>query len=298
MPTNPYFRQAVRSEQSLYEDIIIECLKMYGQDLYYLPRDIVNEDRVFGDDVPSRFNSSYKIEMYIENIEGFEGEGDLFSRFGVEIRDEATFIVSRKRWREIIGRRDNNINSDRPREGDLIYTPMSKSLFQIMHVEHEQPFYQLGNLPTYKMRCALFEYNDEDFDTGVAEIDDIEIEAGYRYEITLTNQAARALTLDTTQENIARQYLDSNGLILSGEINRFSSTDKRIFLSHVGANDGSFRQFDPTKPIRINDVNYEIDSISEVSLISPNQQNADFNTESISFLDFTETNPFGEPENS
>src|SRR6056300_9353 len=171
---NLYFSDNVRSEQNLYEDIVIEALKMYGQDVYYLPRDIVGEDKIFGDDVPSRFNSSYKVEMYIENIEAFEGEGDLFTRFGVEIRDEATFIVSRRRWSDTIKRYDNEITGNRPKEGDLIYLPLSKSLFQIMHVEHEQPFYQLNNLPTYKMRCTLFEYNDEDLDTGIQDVDELE----------------------------------------------------------------------------------------------------------------------------
>src|SRR6056300_1245731 len=109
MATNPYFKQGVRSEQNLYEDIVIEALKMYGQDVYYLPRDIVNEDTVFGDIESSKFNSAYKIEMYIENVEGFEGEGDLFTRCGVEIRDEATFVVARKRWSSTISRRDNEI---------------------------------------------------------------------------------------------------------------------------------------------------------------------------------------------
>ena len=137
---------------------------MYGQDVYYIPRDIVNEDKIFGDDVPSRFNSAYKVEMYIENTDGFDGDGDLFTKFGVEIRDQATFVLARKRWTQTVSRYDNDINSIRPLEGDLIYLPLSNSLFQIMHVEHEQPFYQLSNLPTYKMRCELFEYNDEDLD--------------------------------------------------------------------------------------------------------------------------------------
>ena len=166
MATNFYFSQKVRSEQNLYEDIVIESLKMYGQDVYYLPREIVNEDRVFGDDVPSKFSSSYKIEMYIENIEGFDGEGDLFTKFGVEIRDQATFVVARRRWTNTVGRVDNKIESIRPREGDLIYLPLSNSMFEIMAVEHEQPFYQLSNLPVYKMRAELFTYNDEDFETG------------------------------------------------------------------------------------------------------------------------------------
>ena len=157
MATNHYFSQKVRSEQDLYEDIIIESLKIYGQDVYYLPRDIVNEDKILGDDVPSRFNSSYKIEMYIENVEGFDGEGDLFTKFGVEIRDQATFVVSRKRWANSVARYDNELSSVRPLEGDLIYLPLSNKLFQIMQVEHEQPFYQLSNLPTYKLRTELFE---------------------------------------------------------------------------------------------------------------------------------------------
>ena len=119
MATNLYFSQKVQSEQNLYEDIVIESLKMYGQDVYYLPRDIVN------DDVPSRFNSSYKVEMYIENTEGFDGEGDLFTKFGVEIRDQATFVVARRRWTTTVNRFDNDINSERPREGDLVYLPLS-----------------------------------------------------------------------------------------------------------------------------------------------------------------------------
>ena len=186
MARNIYFSEAVRSEQHLYENIIIESLKMYGQDVYYLPRTIVNENRIFGEDVPSKFNNSYKIEMYIENAEGFDGEGDLFSKFGVEIRDEATFIVARKRWNTTVGRVDNQIDGERPREGDLIFLPLSNSLFEVMHVEHEQPFYQLANLPTFKMRCQLFEYSDEDLDTDISSIDSIEQNNAYEFDMVLS----------------------------------------------------------------------------------------------------------------
>ena len=129
MATNHYFSQKVKSEQGLFEDIVIESLKFYGQDVYYLPRTTIYEDRVLGDEVPSRFSTSYKIEMYLENTEGFDGEGDLFTKFGVEIRDQATFVVARRRWKNTISRIDNDINSERPREGDLIYLPLSNSLF-------------------------------------------------------------------------------------------------------------------------------------------------------------------------
>jgi hypothetical protein len=183
MARNIYFTDKVRSEHELYENLVIESLKIYGQDVYYLPRDLVDEDKIFGDDPASSFNSSYKVEMYIDNIEGFDGEGDLFTRFGVEIRDEATFVVARRRWEQTVAQYDNDINSDRPREGDLIYLPLSNSLFQINHVEHEMPFYQVSNLNVYKLRAQLFEYTGEDLDTGVEAIDDIEADYAYQYVV-------------------------------------------------------------------------------------------------------------------
>jgi hypothetical protein len=183
MARNFYFSEKVRSEINLYEELIIEALKIYGQDVYYLPRTIVNEDTLLGDDPASQFASSYKIEMYIENVEGFDGEGDLFTRFGVEIRDECTFVVSKNRWSNQVARADNALQGDRPTEGDLIYLPLSKSMFEIRHVEHEQPFYQIENVPTYKMRCTLFEYSGEDMDTGNTEIDSLEKDYAYQYKV-------------------------------------------------------------------------------------------------------------------
>jgi len=126
MATNVYFSQKVRSEQHLYEDIVIESLKMYGQDVYYLPRDVAHIDTILSEDVEAEYDSAYVVEMYIENTEGFEGEGDLLSKFGVEVRDQATFIVSRRRWEQLIGVHNNGINSVRPNEGDLIIFTFSK----------------------------------------------------------------------------------------------------------------------------------------------------------------------------
>ena len=152
MATNVYFSQKVKAEQDLYEDIVIESLKMYGQDVYYLPREVVNEDSILGEDIESVFSDAYIIEMYIANVDGFEGDGNLLSKFGVEIRDQANFIVSKKRWNQYIGTRSSGtLGNLRPGEGDLIYLPLSKSLFEIRFVEHESPFYQLSNLPTYTL---------------------------------------------------------------------------------------------------------------------------------------------------
>ncbi len=183
---NIYFSAGARSEQNLYEDLIIESIKIYGQDLYYMPRDLVNVDAVFREDPVSSFNSNYLLEMYVDNIDGFDGEGDLFTKFGVEIRDQVTFTVAKRRWQQTVMRYDNEITGTRPFEGDLIFTPFSKKLFQIMHVEHEQPFYQLNNLPVFKLQCELFEYNDEDIDVSNEDISQLERDASFRYDLTLT----------------------------------------------------------------------------------------------------------------
>lgn len=289
---NVYFSDKVRSEQNLYDDIVIESLKIYGQDLYYIPRDIVNKDPIFGEDVPSRFNSSYKIEMYIDNIEGFDGEGDLFTRFGVEIRDEATFVVSRRRWQQTVSQYDNEIEGERPREGDLIYLPMTNKMFEISHVEHEQPFYQLANLPVYKLRANLFEYNDEDFDTGVDAIDTIEREYAYKYILQLTD--SDRLATDNYIGEMAVQTLP-DGTIIRGEVVKYSDSDDKLHLIHVGANDGDYHTFITTAPIEIGDSDLTVLSVTEENQISNTEQNDDFQSDAAGFLDFSESNPFGDP---
>jgi len=294
MGMNPYFNPSVRSEQNLYEDITIEALEIYGQLVYYLPRTIVAEDKIFGDDIPSRFSSAYKVSMYIENVEGFDGEGDLFTRFGVEIRDEATFIVARRKWNKLVNRYDNDVTVERPKEGDLIYLPMTKSLFEIMHVEHEQPFYQLSNLPTYKMRCQLFEYNDEDFDTDIAEIDEIEQDYAYTYRLYINDRDTSSITIGDT----VTQTLDSDqGLTISGEVSGFSDSDHVLQIVHVGASDGKYHNFIGGDIVVGGNTYDVVNVLEEDNKISENEQNADFDTISDGFLDFTETNPFGEPEN-
>ena len=290
---NLYFSDKVRSEQNLYEDIIIESLKIYGQDVYYLPRDLVGEDKIFGHDVPSRFNSSHKIEMYIENVEGFDGEGDLFTRFGVEIRDEATFVVSRRRWDQTVGG-DNDINSERPREGDLIYLPLSKSMFQITHVEHELPFYQLANLPVFKCRAQLFDYNSEDFDTGIEEIQDIETDYGYTYLLKILGADInnRKPIVDGT---IVTQ--NQSGVLVTAEVAKYSDSDGTIHAINLSSSDGTFKLFQADSSITVDSANnvFTIQTVTELNKLSENEQNTDFGTFGDDFLDFSESNPFGDP---
>jgi len=291
MATNPYFSHRVLSEQHLYEDIAIESLKMYGTDVYYLPRDIVNEDKIFGADVIHRFNSSHVVEMYIENVDGFDGEGDLFSKFGIEIRDTATFIVSRRRWRQTVGYDDNEVTSERPLEGDLIYLPLSNSMFQIMHVEHEQPFYQLSNLPTYKMRCELYEPNDDDFDTGIEIIDSLESQ-GFTIDLTLTASSFTLTDGETVSQTLA------SGKIITGEVVDYNGVTNIVRLAHVGSNDDEYHTFIPGNITgSINTATRVVTAVND-TLNQVTAQNDDFKTESLDFLDFSEGNPFGEPGSS
>lgn len=295
MATNPYFSRGSRSEQLLYEDLIIESLKMYGQDVYYMPRELVNVDQVFDDDVPSRFDNAYKIEMYIENTEGFDGEGDLFTKFGVEIRDAATFIVSRRRWNTSIA--PYEVEDDkpfyRPREGDLIFLTLSGSIFEITKVEDESPFYQLKNLPVFKMRCELFEYSDEDFDTGVEAIDIVE--SAYTYQTVLTLSS-----ISGTFEVGEDVHQDGGTYTMKGEVVKLDYSDpsnKKLYIAHFGATDGEFHSFvSGTEIIGQNSGATAVPTTKdEVQNIQQTAQNDDFQSEAASFIDFSESNPFGDP---
>jgi hypothetical protein len=178
MPTNFYFQSGNTSgttaEQRLIEDLIIESLKIYGHDVYYLPRTLVDEDKIFDEDTLSKFTQAYPLEMYLENVDGYEGEGDLFTRFGIEIRDQATFVVARRRWQEMVQTTDGVFQLDtRPVEGDLLYFEKTNSLFEIKLVQFQDPFYQAGKLYVFKLQCELFEYSSEVIDTGITRLDEI-----------------------------------------------------------------------------------------------------------------------------
>jgi len=173
MPTNVYFDTGTKSEQRLYEDLIIEQLKIYGQDVFYLPRKIANKDTIFGEDPASSFDDSYIIEMYVDNVDGYMGEQEIIKKFGLELRDDIVFTLSKARWETLV-KNNSDLTAERPQEGDLVYFPTTNAFFEIQFVEHEQPFYQQSNLPTYKLSCTRFEYSSERLDTGIAAIDSVE----------------------------------------------------------------------------------------------------------------------------
>ena len=163
-----------KNEKSLYEDLIIEGLKIYGHDVYYLPRTLVNQDLILGEDSLSKFDDSYLIEMYVETTEGLAGEQELINKFGLEIREETTFMLSKRRWTDAVDSYHTMIKEGRPNEGDIIYYPLLNKFFEISFVEDQEPFFQLGNLPVYKLRARTWEYSSERLDTGVTDIDSAE----------------------------------------------------------------------------------------------------------------------------
>ena len=195
MPTNVYFDTGTTSEQRLYEDLIIEQLKIYGQDVYYLPRKLANKDTIFGEDPASSFDDSYIIEMYVDNSDGYMGEQEIIKKFGLELRDDIRFTLSKSRWETLV-KNNSDLVAERPQEGDLVYFPTTKAFFEIQFVEHEQPFYQQSALPVYKLSCTRFEYSSERIDTGIAEIDKVEDALStdtMNFQFTLENEVGSLL---------------------------------------------------------------------------------------------------------
>lgn len=169
MSTNPHFkRESV--DQNLIENLVIESIKIHGHDFLYIPRTLVNEDTLFGEDTISKFENAVEIEMYFSNVDGFEGEGDIITQLGFQINDSMSVVVSKKRFTEEFS---HLTDITYPKEGDLIHFPLTNGLFEIKYVETENPFYQAGKLYTYELTCDLFRYSHEDFDTGDDRVDSL-----------------------------------------------------------------------------------------------------------------------------
>jgi hypothetical protein len=197
-PLNPFFLQGSPSEQRLVQDLINEQLKMYGQDIIYMPRKFIAEKNIIKEVIISKFDDSFRIEAYIANYDGFQGQGDILSKFGVRSTNGVNLIISKERYEDFISpfiSGDSDIKIDfRPQEGDLIYLPLDNGLFEIKYVESKTPFYQLNNLYVYELRCELFEYEDEVIDTGIDEVDENIKEFGYIQTLVMVPSNAFSAT--------------------------------------------------------------------------------------------------------
>ena len=295
MTTNVHFSKGTISEQYLYEDLTIEAIQIYGHDVFYLPRDRINPDQLFGEDALSEFDDAYGIEMWMETQEGYDGEKDLVSRFGLEIRNETSFVVSRRRWDDVVSRNDNLITSTRPQEGDLIYFPTVQRMWEISFVDHDDPFYQVNNLPVYKLYCRSWEYSSERLDTGIDAIDAIETQRSTDasgYEFSLENQVAFNETIGQEWGTIYAQSPSptpwpptASDIILETGDNLLAETTEAGTSILTEASD-SYYSF------------MIIQESYSLATIDPQSDNAFIDTQADLILDFTETNPFGEPTNS
>lgn len=169
MATNFFFNNFQSSqEQLLLENLVIESIKIYGEDMYYIPRKLNKYDDVYGADDQSSYENAYMMEMYIKSVDGFSGDGAFMSKFGLEIRDRVIFSMAQRVFNEEVG---TFTAQTRPNEGDLIFFPLNKKCFQIKYVNKFEMFYQLGALQTWEVTCELFEYSGETMNTGIPEID-------------------------------------------------------------------------------------------------------------------------------
>ena len=274
MPTNVYFDTGTRPEQTLYEDLMIEQLKIYGQDVFYIPRTLVKEDNLFGEDTLSKFGDAYLIEMYFENVEGYEGEKEIMSKFGLQMNEDVTFVVARRRFEQLVSHDSNLIVKTRPNEGDLVYFPKVKKIFEITFVDHDDPFYQVHNVPAFKLKCKTFEYSSEDLDTGITEIDAIETDNSLDqlvYQITMEQSS-------TTTYNEGLELEDG-----TGNLEQEDSTDNLIGENETGGDQ-----------IVLETGDYIIQEGYVVDTIDENAMNDFFETQDDNIIDFTESNPFGD----
>ena len=303
MPTNVYFNHAVQSEQDLHEDLVVESLRFFGHECFYLPRTIVDEDELFGEDTSSKFDDAYSVEMYIENTEGFEGEGDLLSKFGVEVRDQATFVLSRRTWNRFVSLDQNLVTATRPQEGDLIYFPLGNQVFEIRFVEHENPFYQLGKLNVFKLQCETFEYSHEAFDTGIAELDGVEDSFAYQVSMKLGSGSGDFVHGETVTQTVA------SGKTVSGQVVSYTSqgaSSKTLIVNNITFDDtdvpATNTMFVLSSNAAAGNIVGATSSASRTITTAPDQyvtpndplaDNKDFETAGANIVDFSESNPFG-----
>ena len=308
MATSVYFSGAVKSEQDLYEDLVTESIKIFGQDVVYLPREQVSEDDLLNE-VVNQYTQAFPVEMYLENVDGFEGDGNLLGKFGLEIRDQGTFVVTRRRWEAAVGGLATGVGSRlKPAEGDLLYMTMTGRLFEIKYVEPKSPFYQLQKLPSYTLTAELFEYNDQHFDTGWDEIDAVEWDNATSYSYLVN--------VDTAYEpgELVTQWTgvnDSDGdpINIEGYVSGWEGELKRVTIvtPHQSSNgDGTFMSFSVQAAANRALVGTESGTTSQITLDQSgsaktfyNQDvfadNDEFEVAGDDVIDFTESNPFGDP---
>jgi len=299
--TNVYFSHGTRNEQYLVEDLIIESLKIYGNEFMYIPRTLVSKDEILGEDRLSKFTSSFPIEMYFENVDSLGGQGAFIQKFGLMMEQSATLVVARRRWEQMVGRYGQTILPNRPCEGDLIYFPLTKGLFEIKFVAHQDPFYQLGKLYVYKLQVELFQYASERIDTGIAPIDAFETlktfttnttrsPTGEVTKITMTTQGSGYTSVPTVS------FTSATGSGATATAVRGTGTTANKIIRIDVTNPGSGYQTAPVVSITGGGGSGAVATASiDINIDKPESfgDNNKFKTQAQDVL-FSVSNPFGE----
>tara|TARA_A100000164_G_scaffold6699_1_gene5901 strand:+ start:31 stop:1014 length:984 start_codon:yes stop_codon:yes gene_type:complete len=309
---------AVATEQNLYRDLVTEAIQIYGHDVFYIDRTLVAKDTILGEDTLSKFKNAQKIEMYMENADGgFAGEREIINQFGLQNLSEATFVVSKQQFQSKTtqitieeGTSSGNggsilledgsdpttskfegsdfyliletdaTDSDRPYEGDAVYHPILKKMFQVNFVDHDEPFFQLDNNPVYKLRCRLFDYSAEALDTGITDIDAIEdalstVSSDFQFTMEQESATVNALLLESEKGRLIAE-VESDELIV------LETSDMTTSAGSILSEEGDF----------IIQESYILGDMSSSGDASA--QNELFDTADDSVIDFSESNPFGD----
>lgn len=295
MPTNVYFTQGTRNEQYLHEDLIIESLRIYGQEMFYIPRQLVSKDDILGEDRLSQFKSSFPIEMYFENVDSFDGQGAFIQKFGLMMEQSATLVVARRRWEQLVGRYGQTTIPSRPNEGDLIYFPLTKGLFEIRFVKHQDPFYQLGKLYTYKLQVELFQYSSERIDTGNAEVDAFESLKTFSTNTT-RNITGRVTTIEVEQGGSGYTTATATIVSANGSGAQLQPTIQNGSITSINVVDGGVRyNIGDVVQIVGDGQNATAVAVVEIDIDKADSygDNNKFKEQATSFV-FNERNPFGD----
>jgi len=288
MATNLYFNNvASHTEQELINNLTSEVIKIHGMDVFYIPRTVVKEDLIMGEDVLSSFTTAYEIEMYLKGTEGFGGEGDLVSKFGLDVRDEVIFTVHKDRFNLIT-------SMDKPLEGDLVFLPINKGLFEIKFVEHEQPFYQSGKNYSFDITCELFQYSEEQMETGIADVDQIERDESYAIDLVMSTGGSGTFSIDEAiYQGPSLANSTFKGIVVS-----WNTTTRVLRINDTSGNLAAAATTGDTSGAvwslsSITDPTGKAD-LDQVLPTDPNADNLEFEIEADSILDFSESNPFGD----
>jgi len=286
MATNQYFNKFKNTaEQRLVQDLVDEAIKIHGVNMVYIPRTLVNKDEVFGEDRLPKFENGRELEMYVDSYEGYEGEGELMTQFGLEVRDEITLTVSRKRFLETFADK----NYPYPREGDLVFFPLSEGLFEINFIEREQNFFNFGKIFSFQLKCSLFRYSGSEFDTGFDQIDGVTSETVDQLYVAELGSGSGTYT----EGEIAYLYDTSGATGATMNVINYDSSLSQVDLQLVEGSVDNPRNLFGNSSSATYDVN-SIGLTTDFFVKDVFNDNNTFGLESSTFMDFTDTDPFSE----